>query len=402
MSKKTGPSAKDLLSSEDVKSFTEAKDVTVVGFFADADSAEAKAFVETAEGIDDIAFGLVKDAAVAAEHKVEGNGIVLFKKFDEGRNDYDGEYKAEDITKFISANRMALVTEFTDEAAPKIFSGDVKRHILIFVSKKAEDFKEKHDAFGDAAKDFKGKVLFIFINSDVEENERIMEFFGIKKENLPTVRLIDLEGDEMVKYKPDYDELTTDNHKNFLTQFFDGKLKAHLMSAEVPEDWDAKPVKVLVGKNFEEVAFDKKKGVFVEFYAPWCGHCKQLSPIWDELAEKFKDNEEIVVAKMDSTANEIEKVKVQSFPTLKYFPKDSEEIIDYTGGRKLEDFVKFLESGGKDMGSAGAEGGEEPEAEEGEEGEEGEEEGEEGPETPETEGGDGEEVPEEDLKKDEL
>jgi protein disulfide-isomerase A1 len=94
--------------------------------------------------------------------------------------------------------------------------------------------------------------------------------------------------------------------------------------------------------------------------APWCGHCKQLAPIYDQLAENFKDKEEFVVAKMDSTVNELEDIKVQSFPTIKLFVKGTNEVIDYAGERTLEALSKFLESHGAE-GAAPANEAEEEE-----------------------------------------
>lgn len=48
-----------------------------------------------------------------------------------------------------------------------------------------------------------------------------------------------------------------------------------------------------------------------------CGHCKQMTPIYEELGQKYKDNADVIVAKMDATANELEDIKIQSFPTIK-------------------------------------------------------------------------------------
>lgn len=81
-----------------------------------------------------------------------------------------------------------------------------------------------------------------------------------------------------------------------------------------------------MSSNFDEVAFDKSKDVLVEFYAPWCGHCKQLAPIYDQLAEKFQDKTDIVIAKMDATVNELEHTKIQSFPTLKMYKKEDNTV----------------------------------------------------------------------------
>ena len=88
---------------------------------------------------------------------------------------------------------------------------------------------------------------------------------------------------------------------------------------------------------------DVTKNVLVEFYAPWCGHCKKLSPIWDQLAADFKDVQGLTIAKMDATANEVDGVDIRGYPTLKFYPKGSKNApIDYDGGRELEGFKTWL------------------------------------------------------------
>ncbi|XP_016019353.2 protein disulfide-isomerase [Rousettus aegyptiacus] len=348
LKKRTGPAATTLPDKAAAEALVESSEVTVIGFFKDVESDFAKQFLLAAEAIDDIPFGITSNSDVFSNYQLDKDGVVLFKKFDEGRNDFEGEVTKDKLLAFIKHNQLPLVIEFTEQTAPKIFGGDIKTHILLFLPESAPDRDGKLSGFKKAAESFKGKILFIFIDSDHADNQRVLEFFGLKKEECPAVRLITLE-EEMTKYKPESAGLTADEITDFCQRFLDGKVKPHLMSQELPEDWDKQPVKVLVGTNFEEVAFDEKKNVFVEFYAPWCGHCKQLAPIWDKLGETYKDHDNIVIAKMDATANEVEAVKVHSFPTLKFFPAGADRaVIDYNGERTLEGFRKFLESGGQD------------------------------------------------------
>jgi len=99
----------------------------------------------------------------------------------------------------------------------------------------------------------------------------------------------------------------------------------------------------VVGTEFEKIVMDPTKDVLVKFYAPWCGHCKKLAPIWDELGEAYKDQPNVVIAKFDATVNEANGVDVSGYPTLKWYPKDNKAGVDYDGDRDLEGFKSFID-----------------------------------------------------------
>lgn len=115
----------------------------------------------------------------------------------------------------------------------------------------------------------------------------------------------------------------------FAKDILEGKLEPYLKSEPIPDSND-EPVKVAVAKNFDEVVTNNGKDTLIEFYAPWCGHCKKLAPTFDELAQKLAV-EDVAIVKMDATANDVPALyEVRGFPTLYWAPKDSKsEPVKY-------------------------------------------------------------------------
>lgn len=342
LKKKTGPPATVAETVEAAEKAIDGKDVVIVGFFKDQESKDAKAFLGFAASTDDFPFVITSADDVISKYEAADGKVVMFKKFDEKRHELEGEISEDNVKSFIAKYSMPLIVDFNQETAQKIFGGEIKAHLLMFLSKKSEEYAKHTEAASAVAKEQRGKILVVSIDTDEEDHARIMEFFGMKAEEVPALRIIKMEED-MTKFKPKTTGLDEASIRSFVEDFMADKLKQHLLSQDLPEDWDKTGVKTLVSTNFDDVVMDKSKDVLVEFYAPWCGHCKQLVPIYDELGEKYKDSESVVIAKMDSTANELEHTKIQSFPTIKMWKKDTNEVVDYNGERTLEGFINFLE-----------------------------------------------------------
>jgi protein disulfide-isomerase A1 len=350
--KKSGPPSTELKTVKKAKKFIKKNEVAVIGFFDDAEGEAAATYNAVAGGNDEVPFGITTNADVRAAYAEDGvpasgDAIVLFKKFDDGKAVvYDGDLDDEEaMASFVANEALPLVIPFSQQMAPKIFSGPIKVHFLLFIDGDDDESADILAEFKQSSLANKGRALHITV---APEEDRVMGYFDIKEDDLPTAVLVNMPDDgAMKKYAFPAGSFSADGFKAFVDSFFDGELKPFLKSEPVPEDGEDYDghVKVIVGKSFADVALDQDKDVLVEFYAPWCGHCKALAPEYEKAAERFKDVDSVVIAKVDATGNEVdyEGVDVKGFPTLYFFPAGkAKKAVSYDGPRNAEGIEEFL------------------------------------------------------------
>ena len=142
-------------------------------------------------------------------------------------------------------------------------------------------------------------------------------------------------------------KITEKEITKFVTDFVAGKIEPSIKSEPIPEKQEG-PVTVIVAHNYKDIVLDDKKDVLVEFYAPWCGHCKALAPKYEELASLYTSfSDKVTIAKVDATANDVPE-EIGGFPTIKLYPAGSKDTpIDYNGSRSIEDLITFIKENGK-------------------------------------------------------
>ena len=138
MKKKTGPACADLKTVEDVEKFKEGSDVVVVYF--GSDKTQKETFEKVAKQNEEVQFAVVEAKEVFENYKVTEGTVVLFKKFDEGRNDLTEVTEAK-ITEFINAHSTPLIMKFDDKCAQVIF-GKNQPGLFLYRDKNSEKTAE--------------------------------------------------------------------------------------------------------------------------------------------------------------------------------------------------------------------------------------------------------------------
>ena len=176
----------------------------------------------------------------------------------------------------------------------------------------------------------KDKVSVAKVDADAEKD--LGKRFGVQ--GFPTLKWFDGKSDKPEDYSGGRD---LEDLQGFIVSKTGIKLKK---KAKPPSE-----VQILTDQSFK-TQVGGNKDVLVAFTAPWCGHCKSLAPVWENVATDFAAEDSVLIAKVDAEADQSKATAknqgVSSYPTIKFFPKGSTTPEAYEGGRTEQDFVEFM------------------------------------------------------------
>lgn len=101
---------------------------------------------------------------------------------------------------------------------------------------------------------------------------------------------------------------------------------------------------ILNSSNFEQEVINSDLPILVDFWAVWCGPCRAIAPILEELAKEYAGKIKIGKVNVDENNELVSRYSVMSIPTIKFFKngKLANEIIGAAPKSQFEDAIKKL------------------------------------------------------------
>jgi protein disulfide-isomerase A1 len=324
--KKLGVAFQNIETTEQYDEHAQSK-AFVVGFFSQESGAAYEAFRGASLAEVGRAYFLVKDPAIAAHAGAAMDSIMVAREG--STSTYSGDYNLEAVKEWISTNSFPLFIKFTEDTLDDLFGNPLHK---VFLMHPSDEHRAMYNKMLSSAQQLRGKVIFSIADENTEQE--FFQFMGLSKDT-PTVTVRGLDADgQRFEFS---EELSEAALLKFATDLKDNKAKKLLRSETVPEGDSAVEgsIHTVVGTNYQDFV-NQDKHVIVEFFAPWCEHCKKLDPRLKKAAKYMTErSSDIVVGKIDGTQNDVDGLEVTSYPTLFLYPKgDKSNKIDLSESTK--------------------------------------------------------------------
>uniref|UniRef100_A0A8C2WWJ5 Protein disulfide-isomerase n=1 Tax=Cyclopterus lumpus TaxID=8103 RepID=A0A8C2WWJ5_CYCLU len=341
MKKQTGPDSVHLQAEEDLQTFTDHYDASIVGVFSDADGSRLPEFLRAAALLrEQFRFAHTTDLKLAHEYGVTSESVLLFRpprlsnKFEESVVVFKDFLTIGSLRRFIRDNISGLCPHMTMENRDRLRVHDLlTAYYDLDYHRNIRGSNYWRNRVMKMASKYSGRGLTFSVANQKDFLSELEDEFGLgtsEGEELPFITIRTQLGHKYTMRE----EFTRDGQslERFIEDYFAGRLKRYIRSEPVPER-NVAAVKVVVAESFDDVVKDGEKDVLIQFYSRSCSHCKKLEPVYRELAETLSFDPNIVIAKMNAADNDVySRTRVPL----------GNDSVGPQGGRELRDFLKFL------------------------------------------------------------
>ena len=248
------------------------------------------------------------------------------------------------IKAFVAANNLPVFGALDGESYAKYMASGKGLVWVLLPIETTDELAEKVDEIRSAYLNLASKFpayKFTYIDT-IQFKAAVENMLGVS--SFPAVVVHKQAGDKKKFILAD----TVDESRvaQFIKDVESGQVDPVLKSEVVPES-NEEPVKVIVGATLKDEVFSPEKDVWLEVYAPWCGHCKKLAPEYEKVAQKVRKEglEDIItIAKMDGTTNDspVDSISWEGFPTLYYVKAGSSVPVPFEAGRDAKSIWKWI------------------------------------------------------------
>lgn len=345
-----GDHAKAIDTEEELNKFTVSDpEYMFVGAFAE-ETDLAKEFLKLAEESREFfKFALVQDPKLLKKLG-QINAVIAYQpeflrnKWESSTKVFSGE--PFDLKNFMHSSRVDLVGMITKKTTKDF---EISRPLLITTFDVDFDVNRKHTNYVrnrllKVASEYSPRVTFAMGNLNMTHYYAPDDRYN---DTGVVMTVITKEGWEYTV--PKELEFSLDNVKQVVEDILSGKIEGKPYKTDEPPV-QKKRVKKVVATTFHDMVLDDSKHVLIEFYSPYCGHCKQFIPAYNELASRAREDSNLLIAKMDAVSNSLPRpFESRGFPTIYFVPKGrNSRPIKFEGDRSIENIISFMQANTKE------------------------------------------------------